>query len=319
MELLVYENAYRRMSEALGADVVTRVQEDGTLRRGDDTVEAEALRLDAAYAAPGMFGGGGAKGFFRTLLKSPTARWFHSGAAGLDDPVFPRIAAKGVVMTVNDAAAIGMAEYVLAEVLAQFQRIGERRRLQADREWKKLGFREIAGSTWAIIGLGAIGQAVAVRAKAFGATVIGVRSDPSKGGPADEVYGTDSLPHILPRADVVVIATPLTDSTRDMVNGEFLVTVKDGSVLVNVGRGAIVDEDALLVALGAGKLAHAVLDVFRTEPLPAESPLWAHPKISMTSHTSALGSGFLARSDALFIDNLRRFRAGESLRNQVTL
>lgn len=319
MELLVYENAYRRMTEALHADVVVRVQEDGTLRRGDDTVEAEDLQLDAAYAAPGMFGGGGAKGFFRTLLKSSSARWFHSGAAGLDDPVFPRIAAKGVVMTVNDAAAVGMSEYVLAEVLAHFQGIGERRRLQAAREWQKLDFREVAGSTWLIIGFGAIGRAVAVRAKAFGATVIGIRNDPSKGGPADEVFGTDALPHLLPRADVVVIATPLTDSTRDMVNGDFLVKVKEGSVLVNVGRGAIVDEDALLAALGSGKLAHAVLDVFRTEPLPADSPLWAHPKISMTSHTSALGSGFLGRSDALFIDNLRRFRAGEPLRNQVKL
>ncbi len=319
MELLIYESAYRRMREALGADVAVRVQDDGSLRRGDAAVEAEDLALDAAYAAPGMFGGGGAKAFFRALLKSSTARWFHSGAAGLDDPVFPRIAAKGIAMTVNDAAAVGMAEYVLSEVLALFQRRDERRRLQAAREWKKVNFREVTGSTWLVIGFGAIGQAVAVRAKAFGAEVLAIRNDPSKGGPADEVAAPDALPRLLPRADVVVIATPLTDATRDMVDAEFLVMVKDGSVLVNVGRGSIVDEDALLAALGAGRLGHAILDVFRTEPLPAESPFWSHPKVSMTSHTSALGSGFLGRSDALFLDNLRRFRAGETLRNQVTL
>ncbi len=319
MELLVYESAYRRMRDALAGDVAVRVQDDGSLRRGDAVVEAEALSLDAAYAAPGMFGGGGARGFFRTLLKSATCRWFHSGAAGLDDPVFARIAAKGIAMTVNDAAAVGIAEYVLAEVLALFQNLGERRRLQGEREWKKQSFREVAGSTWLIIGFGAIGQAVAVRARAFGATVIGIRSDPSRGGPADEIAGTDALPRLLPRADVVVVATPLTDATRDMVGADFLVKVKDGSVLVNVGRGSIVDEDALVAALASGKLGHAVLDVFRTEPLPADSPLWSNPKISISSHTSALGSGFLGRSDALFLDNLRRFRAGEALRNPIRL
>jgi phosphoglycerate dehydrogenase-like enzyme len=320
MELLIYEAAFQRVGKELGEATTVRVQQDGRLLRNGAVVEAEALKLDAAYASPDLFRvPEAARGFFRAVLKSPTVRWLQSGAAGLDDAAFQRVAAKGVAITANDAAAIPIAEYVFAEVLAVFQNHAARRKAQAEHRWDRLSFREIAGTTWLIIGLGAIGNAVASRAKAFEATVLGVRQNPAKGGLADEVAGIDALPRLLPRADVVVIATPLTDATTHLVDAAFLQRLKPGCVLVNIARGKVVDEAALLASLEAGRPTHAVLDVFATEPLPPESPFWAHPRVTVTAHAAARGDGFFARGDRLFLDNLARFRAGEPLRNLARL
>lgn len=320
MQLLIYEDAFQRIGKNLGDVAPMRVQPDGALLRDGAAVEAEALKLDAAYASPDIFRvPEAARGFFRAVLKSPTVRWLQSGAAGLDDAAFQRVAAKGVAITANDAAAIPIAEYVLAEVLAVFQNQAARRKAQAERRWDRLSFREIAGTTWLIVGLGSIGNAVATRAKAFEATVLGIRRDPAKGGTADEIAGIDALPRLLPRADVVVIATPLTDATTHLVDAAFLAGLKPGAVLVNIARGKVVDEAALLASLERGRPAHAVLDVFSTEPLPAQSPFWAHPRVTVTAHAAARGDGFLARGDRLFLDNLARFRAGEPLRNLAQL
>lgn len=320
MELLIYEAAFQRIGADLAGIGLVRVQADGVLHRNGTAIDAEAIRLDAAYASPDIFRvPDAARGFFRAVLKSPTVRWLQSGAAGLDDAAFQRVAAKGVAITANDAAAIPIAEYVFAEVLAQFQPLAARRKAQAERRWDRLAFREIAGTTWLIVGLGAIGGAVATRAKAFEATVLGIRQNPSKGGPADEVAGIDALPRCLPRADVVVIATPLTEGTTHLVDAAFLAQLKPGAVLVNIARGKVVDEAALLAALDRGRPAHAVLDVFETEPLPPDSPFWAHPRVTVTAHAAARGDGFFARGDRLFLDNLARFRAGEPLRNLARL
>ena len=316
MELLIYENAFQRIGNQLDDVTLTRVQHDGALLRNGAAVDAEALKLDAAYASPDLFRvPDAARGFFRAVLKSPTVRWLQSGAAGLDDAAFQRVAAKGVAISANDAAAIPIAEYVFAEVLAVFQNQAARRKAQAEHRWDRLAFREIAGTTWLIVGLGAIGNAVARRAKAFEATVLGIRQNPAKGGLADEIAGLDALPSFLSRADVVVIATPLTEATTHLVDAGFLDRLKPEAVLVNIARGKVVDETALLAALDRGRPAHAVLDVFATEPLPAESPFWAHPRVIVTAHAAARGDGFFARGDRLFLDNLARFRAGEPLRN----
>ena len=120
------------------------------------------------------------------------------------------------------------------------------------------------------------------------------------------------------RTDVVVLSLPLNANTANMVDAAFLAAMKPGSVLVNVGRGGLVDEAALLAALDAGKPEHAILDVFQTEPLPAESRFWSHPRVTATPHASPMGSGLQARSDALFVDNLTRYLAGEPLLNEVS-
>ena len=241
----------------------------------------------------------------------------QSSAAGYDSPVFGMIVSKGAQLTTNHSQAIGMSEYVLATVLDHFQRGPERRIEQAAARWTPLPYREVAGSHWLIVGFGAIGQETARRAKAFGAIITGVRRQAGDQPLADAMATPDALPGLLPRADVVVLSLPLNAHTANMVDAKFLGAMKPGSVLVNVGRGGLVDEPALLAALDAGKPEHAILDVFVTEPLPAESPFWSHPRVTATPHASPTGSGLQARTDALFVENLTRYLAGEALINAV--
>ncbi len=134
---------------------------------------------------------------------------------------------------------------------------------------------------------------------------------------ADLVAQQADLPRLLPDADVVVLACPLTDETRGMADAAFFQALKPGSILINIGRGQLVDEDALKAGLDRDQPAHAVLDVFQTEPLPAESWFWTHPKVRVTAHTSNGGLGLMDRGDAQFLENLRRFLAEEPLLNEA--
>jgi len=147
--------------------------------------------------------------------------------------------------------------------------------------------------------------------------VIGIRRTPDGTEPVDEMVGPDELLAQLPRADVVVLTLPASDTTHHLVDDVFLAAMQPDAVLVNVARGAIVDEAALVRALDAGRPDFAVLDVVETEPLPTESPLWDHPKVVVTPHSSSGGHGRFARGADLFAENLRRFRAGEPLRHEV--
>jgi phosphoglycerate dehydrogenase-like enzyme len=173
------------------------------------------------------------------------------------------------------------------------------------------------GSRWLIVGYGAIGEAVAQRAKGFGAHVTGVRRSAPASFIADAMATPAQLPQLLPESDVVVLTMPKTAETENTVDAKFFAAMKPGSVLVNVGRGAVVDDDALRAALDSGKPERAILDVFRQEPLPADSWFWDHPRVTMTPHNSAASSGIVARGDALFIDNLNRYLAGQPMRNEV--
>ncbi|MET0374997.1 MAG: NAD(P)-dependent oxidoreductase, partial [Rhizorhabdus sp.] len=211
-----------------------------------------------------------------------------------------------------------IAEFVLARVLSLFQREQERHLLQAAREWRPLPFREIHGTRWLIIGFGAIGRDVAIRARAFGAQIVGMRRDTTPDPDADYMAHPDQLHAELASADVVVLAVPLSEATRSLIDHAALAAMKPDAVLVNVGRGGLIDQDALCAALGAGSLGHAILDVAVPEPLPAESRLWADPHIWITAHGSAYGDGLGARADRFALGNIRRFLAGESPHNLVS-
>lgn len=193
----------------------------------------------------------------------------------------------------------------------------ERRDLQARKEWKLTPFREISRSNWLIVGFGPIGRAIAERTKAFGASNTVVRRAPAASDTVDRAGTIADLAQLLPAADIIVIACPLNDQTRGLVDDEFLAAVKPGAVLVNIARGAIVDDAALIKALDEERLSAAVLDVFHTEPLPRDDPLWSHPKVQVTAHTSFAGRGTRYRWEQLFLDNLARFVNGESLLNEV--
>ena len=289
----------------------------GGLTLGGEAVTADDAAPTLAWATQDLFFSAVARDFMVTLLKSPGLKWLQSASAGVDNPIFGQLVSRGVRLTTSHGQAVGMADYVLAGVLDHFQRAPERREAQTAHAWRRIQIREVLGTRWLIVGFGAVGQAVAARAKAFGAHVIGVRRNQSADTLADEIIPPNRVVDKLPTADVVVLACPLTPATRHMANAAFFAAMKDDAVLVNVGRGGLVDEAALLAGLDAAKPDRAVLDVFETEPLPADSPFWSHPRVSVSAHCSGVGNGQDDRNRDLFLDNLERYLSGKPLRNEV--
>jgi len=315
--LLISEAAFRRVAAALeplkNRIELAVVHPDGRIICNGETLDADAAQPDWGWMSADAAFGAGARNLFVAMLKSNRLSWVHTGAAGLDNPVWGQLVAKGALLTTSHGQAISIAEFVLGEVLGHFQRLYERRAEQAAHRWTRLPFREVAGSTWLIVGFGAIGQGVAERARGFGAEIVGVRRAGGEHPLASRMARLDEVRALLPEADVVVLSAPLNEATRNLADAAFFAAMKPGSVLVNVGRGGLVDEAALLAALDAGIPEFAILDVFETEPLPAESRFWSHPKVALNPHASAFGSGQARRNDALFLENLRRRLAGEPL------
>lgn len=316
MRLLIHEAAYRRLKDRLagiaGVEPVV-MGGDSALTLGGRPVGLEAAALEAAWTSNDVWFARNGRDYVVAILKSPGVRWLHSGAAGFDNPMFGQLVQRGVRLSTSHGQAVGMADYVLWGVLDHVQRGPERRAAQAAREWKRMTFRDLEHSRWVVIGFGAIGEGVGRRAKGFGAHVAGVRRNPEPHASADVIAHLADLPRLLPEADVVVLACPLTPETRGLVDAGFVGAMKPRSILVNVGRGGLVDEAALLAGLDRGAPEHAVLDVFQTEPLPPDSRFWDHPGVTLTAHASGASEGQPARNDELFLENLRRYVAGEPL------
>jgi phosphoglycerate dehydrogenase-like enzyme len=318
MRVLLTAKAHQRFGDRLPADVEPMVMAaDGTLPGGTPWEEAD---VEVAWPTADLFEPEAPlRPFFAFLLQSTTLRWIQSPAAGVDAPVFAELVKRGIRLTTSHVTDIPISEYVLRSVLDHYQRPGEWAASSAERAWRRHDFREVHGTTWLVVGLGSIGGATAVRARAFGATVIGVRRSPTGDEPVDRMVTPAEVPGVLGEADVVVLAAPSTPDTRHLVDDAFLAAMKPGSLLVNIARGALVDEEALVRALDAGTtIEAAVLDVTATEPLPPDSKLWDHPRITITPHDAAGGTGRFARAADLFLDNLERYRAGEPLRHEVT-
>ncbi|MEO6340255.1 MAG: NAD(P)-dependent oxidoreductase, partial [Caulobacteraceae bacterium] len=193
----------------------------------------------------------------------------------------------------------------------------EQRRAQEAHQWKRVGFREVASTRWLLVGFGAIGRGIAARLHPFGAHLTVVRNHPAPDPLADEVRPASDLINLLPDADVVVLACPLTEETRGMAGEAFFAAMKPGSLLINIARGGLIDEAALRAGLDRDQPGQAVLDAFEIEPLPADAWYWDHPKVRVTAHCSNAGDGLDGRSDLLFLENLRRYRAGEPLLNEA--
>jgi phosphoglycerate dehydrogenase-like enzyme len=315
--LILFEPAYRRNAaelQRLAPELeLAMVDREGAITLYSRPADDDEVQPDWGwFSADSGFGPAG-RSLFVSMLKSHRLEWVHTTAAGVDGPIWRQLVGKGAVLTTGHGQAISIAEYVIAGVLEHFQRQAERRAEQAGGRWTRLPFREVAGTRWLIVGFGAIGQAIAERAHAFGAEITGVRRSGAPHPAADHVARLADVRTLLPEADVVVLAAPLNAETAGLADASFFAAMKSGSMLVNIGRGGLVDEAALLAALDAGRPEHALLDVFETEPLPETSPFWTHPRVSLTAHASAFGSGQTARNDALFLENLRRRLAGEPL------
>ncbi len=321
MRLLLYRPDYERLADRLravpGLDIAAMDDERRVQGADGAGIDRRAVDPVAAYASTDLYTRGPVRAFFGVLRHAGGLRWLQSGGAGYDAPIFPVLAGRGALICNSNAAGPAVADYVLAGAMEAFHPGARRRSQQQGRVWRRLDFRELSETRWLVVGMGHIGRAVAQRARGFDAHVTGVRRHPAGDEPADAVVPPSEIARLLPEADIVVLTAPLTDETRGMVDAAFLGAMKADSVLVNVARGGLVDERALLAALDRGRPAHAVLDVFEEEPLPAWSRFWAHPRVAMTAHCAASSPGTVRRNDELFLDNLGRFLAGGPLRQQI--
>jgi phosphoglycerate dehydrogenase-like enzyme len=317
MQVLIYERSFPRICQRL-EQKLPEVQpllmaNDGSLTLDGQRIALDAARPVAAWANSDLYAGGPVRDFMVACLKSGSLRFIQSSAAGFDHPVFSMLVDKGIALATSDASAVAIAEFVMAAVLSEYQPQPLRRQLQRERAWQRVRFREIAGTTWLVIGVGNIGSEVAKRARAFAAHVIGVRRNPRGDEPVDRMCKPSALAAVIPEADVVVLCAPANRESRYLVDAGFLARMKPESLLVNVSRGALLDERALVASLIRGIPECAILDVFENEPLSPDSPLWDNPRVRVSAHDSANGSGFIDRGDAVFLRNLQRFARGEPL------
>jgi len=258
------------------------------------------------------------------LPQASNLRWYQQWSAGADWLLrHPEAAQADFVLTnTSGIHAIQISEHVFAFLLAFARELPQAMAAQRERRWipsdHHEGLFELAGKTMLLVGVGAIGERTARIANAFNMRVLGVRRDPTVGAPGVEaMVGPDQLLDLLPQADVVVVTVPLTDETRDMIAEPELRAMKETAIIVNVGRGGTIDEDALNRALREGWIAGAGLDVFETEPLPDDSPLWERDDVLITSHYAGITPHYHQRALQIFLDNLERYTAGEPLRNVV--
>ena len=252
---------------------------------------------------------------------APRLRWVQAIGAGIGQLEPAKLKAKGVVLTnAAGVASTPIAEFAIGRLLEVWKDIRVLERQQKDRHWKMHQGLLVKGRTIGIVGLGAIGRDVARRAKAFEMTVLANRRSAQPGDTdpdADELFGPDGLDEMLARSDAVVLCAPHTPETIDLFDAQRLGRLKPGAVLVNVGRGSMIGEAALVDALESGHLGAAVLDVTREEPLPADSPLWDAPNMYLSPHCSTAREGYNEALLELFCDNLERFLSEEPLRNVV--
>jgi phosphoglycerate dehydrogenase-like enzyme len=255
------------------------------------------------------------------LHKAPRLRWIHARSAGLDRVLVPEVVTHPAVVT-NGRGAFGpaLAEFVLAALLYFLKDVRRLLTQQAAGEWKPFDMERLEGRAVAIVGYGDIGRAVASRLKPLGTKILALRRRPqlSERDPlVDETLPADRLLELMARADDVVVAMPLTPETRGFVGREAIARMKSTATLVNVGRGAVVDERALVEALEQRRIGGAALDVFETEPLPAESPLWRLPNVLLSPHCADHVPGWVDESMCVFLRQLDRFRRGEPLQDVV--
>jgi phosphoglycerate dehydrogenase-like enzyme len=270
---------------------------------------------------------------------APDVRWVQGHFAGVDHFLDHPLLKKVILTTTSGLHAPNIAEYVLMMILAFAHRLPRMIQFQRKSEWPKDRWtlfvpKELHDSTVGIVGYGSIGREVARLAKAFGMQVLATKRRPQQtneqgwqlpgiGDPAaqqvDRLYASDQLKLMLSECDYVVVAVPLTPETDKLLGAAEFQSMKREAVLINIARGGVIDEAALIEALRNGVIAGAGLDVFEQEPLPADSPLWQFPNVILSPHVSGFTPHYDERAMDLFAENLRRYVAGEPLLNVVDL
>ena len=248
------------------------------------------------------------------IAMAPPPRWAHTEDAGIDGRFYDDMRAKGVTVSHSPGAnAPEVAEVAFAGVMWGAKRLAEFARQQQGHEWRQLTQTGLSAATILVVGLGAIGLRVARYAAAFGMTVHGIRRSSGPVPGLDRQGTLADLDDLLPQADFVVLAVPNTGETAGMIDRAALDCMKPTATLVNVGRGALVDVEALRDALGSGGIAQAFVDVLPTEPWPADSDLWDIPNLFISPHAACMTPLYTVRVGEIWLENLKRFVAGEEL------
>lgn len=257
------------------------------------------------------------RSFLHALKQVPDVRWLHSFSAGVDNVFFERLLERGARLTTSSGAmAVPIAQTVMLYLLALTRDLPGWLGDQARHRWNPRDIGDLQGLTLGVVGLGPIGLEVVRLASAFRMRVIGVRRRPSGDEPC-ETRALDDLPELLGEFDALVLAIPLSEETRRLIDREALAALKPGCLIVNIGRGELIDEPALVAALESGHVGGAGLDVFAAEPLPEESPLWRMSNVIVTPHSSGTTPGNFHRASEIFVDNVQRYIRGEPMRNEV--
>ena len=294
-----------------------------------DAAEDPACAVDAAYVSRDVTGLSTKHtvqeplaGCYRVLRRSPRLAWVHTHSAGADRPIYGELLARGVAVTTSAGAnATVVAQTALGAVLAIARRLPRAWAAQARGEWSPLVAGplpdDLAGQTAVVVGYGAIGRTLVPWLAMLGLRVVVVRHGPEPVAGGVETLRHGELHRVLPRAQWLVLACPLSAETERLVDAEALALLPSGAVLVNVARGELCDEAALIAALRDGRLGGAFLDVFEHEPLPTDSPLWTLPNVLVSPHSAGHSAGNAARWTAIFAGNLGRWARGEPLLNRV--
>lgn len=253
------------------------------------------------------------------LRRAPNISWFHSRAAGLEKVLIPELVDGSITLTNGRGAfSHSLAEFVLASL---FYFVKDFRRLvgsQGARTWDPFDMDMLEGRTVGVVGYGDIGQASAEKLKPLGVNILALRRRPERSADdplVDEAFPPERLQDMVSRSDDILVAAPLTEQTRGLVNARAIAAMRPHGILVNVGRGAVVDEEALMDALQNHRIRGAALDVFETEPLPQDHPFWSTENVLLSPHCADNVPGWIEGSMHLFLKNLDRFRRGETLLN----
>lgn len=331
LRILLSPQTRQELAPAIADRLGPRVFELVTAAEVAEVADAAQARVDLAFISRDVTGlstkhvlTDSLQAFYAVLRRSDTLQWVHIHSAGADRPIYPELRARGVqVSTSSGANAEVVAQTALAGLLALARRFPQLMAAQQARTWAPLvgkaqAPRDLAGQTAVLVGWGPIGQRIGAFLRLLGLKLIVVRKNPPQAAEEGvEMVSFASLSTVLPRADWLLLACPLTAQTHGLVDHQALAMLPAGACLINVARGEVVVEPALIEALRAGRLGGAYLDVFEHEPLASDSPLWGLANVIVTPHSAGHSDGNHRRVCDLFLANLARWHADQPLQHRI--